>query len=64
MDLGDIRGTLTPLLGIVLILGIIFWAYSGKQKKAHEEAAQLPFTDDEANSASEGFDAIEQRKVI
>lgn len=29
----------------VIMVGIIFWAYSGKRKSSFEEAANIPFTD-------------------
>ena len=32
---------------MVTFLGIVAWAYSGKRKSAFDEAARLPFEDDE-----------------
>jgi cytochrome c oxidase cbb3-type subunit 4 len=31
---------------MVTFLGIVAWAYSGKRKRAFDEAARLPFDDD------------------
>ncbi|MDR1648293.1 MAG: CcoQ/FixQ family Cbb3-type cytochrome c oxidase assembly chaperone [Zoogloeaceae bacterium] len=45
--LSDLRGMLTPALGIVLFLGILKWAYGKKSKKGYEEAAALVFADDD-----------------
>lgn len=48
MDIiSDLRGVLTPALGIVLFLGIVKWAYSRKSKAVYEEAANLVFADDD-----------------
>ena len=30
---------------MITFLGIVFWAYSSKRKKAFDEAARLPFDD-------------------
>ncbi len=32
---------------MVTFLGIVVWAYSGKRKSAFDEAARLPFEDDQ-----------------
>jgi len=32
---------------IILFVGIVFWAYRPKNKKRFEEAARIPFKDDE-----------------
>ena len=34
---------ITNLIGILLSLGIVWWAYSSKRKKANEASAELPF---------------------
>lgn len=46
MDFGTLHGLWTLLI-LVVFVGIIRWAYSGKQKKRFEEAAQLPLEEDE-----------------
>ncbi len=33
---------------MILFLGIVAWAYSGKRKTEFEQAAQLPLEDDDA----------------
>lgn len=40
------RSILT-VLGFVCFLGICLWAYSKSAKQGFDEAAQLPFTDDD-----------------
>ena len=32
---------------MITFLGIVVWAYSGKRKSAFDEAARLPFEDDQ-----------------
>jgi len=32
---------------MITFLGIVVWAYSGKRKAAFDEAARLPFEDDQ-----------------
>ena len=47
MDLlNDLRSAIT-VLAFVAFIGIVFWAYSRRRKEAFDEAARLPFTEDE-----------------
>ncbi len=46
MDINDLRSLFT-VVTFVMFIAIVWWAYSGKRKQAFEEAALLPFTDDE-----------------
>ncbi len=46
MDINDVRSILT-VLAFVSFVAICVWAYSKSAKKGFDEAAQLPFTDDE-----------------
>ena len=48
MDINDLRG-LSTLFLMVTFIGLCVWAYSGKRKKTFDEAANLPFADDELN---------------
>ncbi len=48
MDINDLRGLSTAFL-MVTFLGLCIWAYSRKRKKAFDEAANLPFADEELN---------------
>ena len=48
MDINDLRGLSTALL-LFAFIGLCFWAYSSKRKKAFDEAANLPFADEELN---------------
>ncbi|RTL48469.1 MAG: cbb3-type cytochrome oxidase subunit 3 [Rhodocyclaceae bacterium] len=46
MDINDLRSIFTVVTFIVFV-GIIWWAYSSHRKQAFDEAAMLPFDDDE-----------------
>ncbi len=46
MDINDFRSAMTVVM-FLIFLGIVVWAYSGKRKRAFEEAAKLPFEEDE-----------------
>ena len=46
MDINTLRGLATILVMIVFI-GICLWAFSRSKKKDFDEAANLPFEDDE-----------------
>ncbi|APX92061.1 cytochrome-c oxidase [Halomonas sp. 1513] len=46
MDTGTFRGIITFLV-LVSFLGITWWAYSKRRKPDFEEAANLPFADDD-----------------
>ena len=48
MDINDLRGLSTAFLMIAFI-GMCCWAYSKKRKRAFDEAANLPFADEELN---------------
>ncbi|GLZ89100.1 hypothetical protein Pres01_51510 [Metapseudomonas resinovorans] len=50
MDIGTLRGIGT-LLVLIATLGVICWAYSGKRKASFDEAANLPFADDDRNDS-------------
>jgi cytochrome c oxidase cbb3-type subunit 4 len=55
MDFNDLRSIVTVLV-FATFIGIVLWAWSGRRKQAFEEAANLPFGEDElpapARSAS------------
>ena len=48
MDINDLRG-LSTLFLMIAFIGMCFWAYSRKRKKTFDEAANLPFADEELN---------------
>ncbi len=46
MDINDWR-SLTTVASMMMFLAIVWWAFSGHRKQAYDEAAQLPFDDDD-----------------
>ena len=46
MDINALRG-IPSLVIMAMFLGIIWWAYSAHRKKPNDEAAHLPFEDDD-----------------
>ena len=46
MDINELRG-IHSLVIMAMLLGIIWWAYSAHRKKPNDEAAHLPFEDDD-----------------
>ena len=46
MELNDFRVLIT-VLGFLCFVGICIWAYSKHARSGFDEAAQLPFTDDD-----------------
>lgn len=46
MDINDLRGLSTAFL-LIAFIALIVWAYSSKRKKSFDEAANLPFADDD-----------------
>lgn len=46
IDINDLRSMFT-VVTFATFIGIVWWTYSGKRKQAFEEAALLPFSDDE-----------------
>jgi cytochrome c oxidase cbb3-type subunit 4 len=57
MDINELRGV-HSLLVMAVFLGIVWWAYSARRKKANDEAAHLPFEDDEVEKRT-----LEQEKT-
>jgi cytochrome c oxidase cbb3-type subunit 4 len=53
MDINDLRGLSTVMM-LTSFIGLCIWAYSSKRKKSFDEAAQLPFADDEPNQDHAG----------
>ena len=52
MDINALR-SITTVMGLLCFLGIVAWAYGKSSKKGFEEAANLPFADnDDEGTAS------------
>ncbi len=52
IDINDIRSLFTVLV-FAAFVGVWIWAWSDKRKQAFEEAANLPFADDDAPRAAD-----------
>ena len=46
MDINTLRG-ISTILVMIAFVSICLWAYSSKRKKSFDDAANLPFEDDE-----------------
>jgi cytochrome c oxidase cbb3-type subunit 4 len=53
MDINDLRGISTAFL-LVAFIGLVIWAYSKKRKKSFDEAANLPFADEDEDRSGNG----------
>jgi cytochrome c oxidase cbb3-type subunit 4 len=53
MDVNDMR-VVVMVLGLVLFLGIWAWTWSSRRRAAFDEAARLPFLDDESGTDARG----------
>ena len=51
MELNDFRTWHTVVL-MVAFIGIVIWAYSKRRKKSFDEAANLPFADEDKHRAT------------
>ena len=51
MDINDLRG-LSTLFLMISFIGLCIWAYSGKRKATFDEAANLPFADEQQHQRS------------
>ncbi|WP_374245666.1 cbb3-type cytochrome oxidase subunit 3 [Zoogloea sp.] len=46
MDINDARSVVT-VLGLLCFIAISLWAFSGRARKGFDEAALLPFSEDD-----------------
>ncbi len=51
MDINTVRG-ISTIFVMIAFIGIVLWAYSRKRKSEFDEAANLPFADEENNERS------------
>jgi cytochrome c oxidase cbb3-type subunit 4 len=51
MDINDFRAWHT-LASLLIFIGIVIWAYSKRSKPSFDEAANLPFAEDETHKAT------------
>jgi cytochrome c oxidase cbb3-type subunit 4 len=53
MDVNDMR-VVVMVIGFVLFLGIWAWSWSSRRREAFDEAAHLPFLDDDSGLENDG----------
>ncbi len=64
MDINDLRSIVT-VVSLLTFLGIVWWAYGLKgNKKRFEEAANLPFADEEADRVELGLSSGNEKRKI
>ena len=54
MDINDLR-TIVTIISFIVFVGIVYWAYSSRQRARFDEAANLPFaeSDERVNVAAD-----------
>lgn len=52
MDINFLRSAVTSL-GLLLFLALVIWTYRKSRRQAFDDAAQLPFIDDESDLQAE-----------
>jgi cytochrome c oxidase cbb3-type subunit 4 len=63
MDINELRSVMT-VVSLLTFLGIVWWAFGIKgNKQRFEEAANLPFADEEAERIELGLPRNEQRNA-
>ncbi len=50
LDINFLRG-LATVFTMIAFLGVCLWSYSGRRKKGFDQAANLPFANDELDEA-------------
>ena len=53
MDINDLRSAVT-VISLMTFLGIVAWAWSRRNQSRFDEAAMLPFQNDDANRQNNG----------
>ena len=53
MDINDIRSIVT-VVSLVAFLALVVSTWARRRRPAHDEAARLPFVDDETRNADRG----------
>ncbi|AEV26016.1 MULTISPECIES: CcoQ/FixQ family Cbb3-type cytochrome c oxidase assembly chaperone [Azospira] len=61
MDINDLRSIVT-VLAFMSFVGIVWWAYGKGARKGFDEAANLPFADDDAEVITD-LSRKEERKT-
>ena len=60
MDINTVRG-LATLVALIAFIAMIVWAYSGKRKNDFDEAASLPFAENDLDAHSHSNGALKAK---
>jgi len=61
LDINDARALIT-VMGLVCFIAITLWAFSGRARKGFDEAALLPFSEDDLPTSHGGRQTKEGNK--
>ena len=63
MDIVSLLGSTTTVVSFVAFIGIVAWAYSGRRRRAFDEAANAPFAlpDDDGSASAHRAPSSERR---
>lgn len=56
MDINTLRG-ISTIFVLLAFIGVCWWAFSPKRRKKFDEAARLPFADDDTPAESKDNDS-------
>lgn len=62
MEINDLRSIMT-VVSFATFIGIVWWAYGRGRHQRFDEAANLPFAEDEGDVVKPGAAPHEQRKT-
>ena len=60
MDVNDLRSLVT-VIGLVLFVALVAWVWGRGRRQAFDEAARLPFADDEGGRGRRAHDTADRR---
>ena len=60
MDINTVRG-LATLFALIAFIAMIAWAYSSKRKKDFDEAASLPFAENDLDAHLQSDGSLEKK---
>ena len=61
MDVNDLR-TVLLVLGFVSFVGIVLWAYSKRRRNDFDEAARLPFSEDDTVGSGDSRQGTREKR--
>ncbi|MBC6904677.1 cbb3-type cytochrome c oxidase subunit 3 [Saccharophagus sp. K07] len=61
MDINTLR-SISPILVLLAFIGVCWWAFSPKRRKRFDEAANLPFADENEKKDAQKTTSSEQER--